>query len=78
LFSASKDPSRWITLSIYRYSYSPKEILRVATLANVEIMKSDDQLCRIIEGKLADMVRLQKYPLDNIAVFAGQFTSFHF
>jgi imidazolonepropionase-like amidohydrolase len=51
---------------LLRYGFSPKEILRMATLGNMEIVKSDDQLGSIRLGKLADMVIVEQNPLENI------------
>jgi imidazolonepropionase-like amidohydrolase len=50
----------------HRYGYSAKEILRMATLGNMEILKADDQLGSINEGKLADMVLIKENPFENI------------
>ena len=49
-----------------RYGYSPQEILRMAALGNMEILKKDDQLGSITEGKLADMVLIKENPFENI------------
>ncbi|MFC1852379.1 amidohydrolase family protein [candidate division CSSED10-310 bacterium] len=51
---------------LLRYGYSPKEIVRMVTLGNMEILKTDNQLGSITEGKLADMVIIQENPFDNI------------
>jgi len=52
--------------SFLRYGYSPKEIVRMVTLGNMEILKINDQLGSIIEGKLADMVLIRENPFENI------------
>jgi imidazolonepropionase-like amidohydrolase len=49
-----------------RYGYSPKEILRMATLGNMEILKKSDELGSIGEGKLADMLLIKENPFQNI------------
>ncbi len=50
----------------HRYGMSASEILRCATLTNMEILKMDDQLGSIDEGKYADMVILEMNPLESI------------
>lgn len=52
--------------SYLRYGYSPKEIIRMVTLGNMEILKTDNQLGSITEGKLADMVLIKENPFENI------------
>jgi imidazolonepropionase-like amidohydrolase len=52
--------------SFLRYGYSPKEIVRMVTLGNMEILKKDDQLGSITKGKLADMVLIKDNPFDNV------------
>ncbi len=49
-----------------RYGYSTKEIVRMATLGNMEIMKMDNQLGSISEDKLADMLLIKNNPFENI------------
>lgn len=49
-----------------RYGMSPAEILRCATLTNMEILNLDYELGSIDEGKYADMVILEKNPLETI------------
>ena len=57
--------------SLLRYGYSPKEIVRMVTLTNMEILKTDDQLGSITEGKLADMVLIEDNPFENIMSMAS-------
>jgi imidazolonepropionase-like amidohydrolase len=38
----------------------------MVTLGNMEILKRDDQLGSITEGKLADMVLIKENPFENI------------
>ena len=52
--------------SFLRYGYSSPEILRMATLGNMEIIKMDESLGSIAEGKMADMLLVRENPLDNI------------
>ncbi|MCG8569616.1 MAG: amidohydrolase family protein [Spirochaetes bacterium] len=52
--------------SLLRYGFSNKEIVRIATLGNMEIVKKDDELGSIAEGKLADMLLLKENPLENL------------
>lgn len=49
-----------------RYGYSPAEILRKATLGNMEILGLDQELGSLESGKYADMVLLGKNPLKDI------------
>jgi imidazolonepropionase-like amidohydrolase len=49
-----------------RYGYSPKEILRMATLGNMEILKKADELGSISEGKLADMLLIKVNPFEDV------------
>ena len=49
-----------------RYGYSPAEILRKATLENMEILGLDHELGSLESGKYADMVLLGKNPLEDI------------
>ena len=57
--------------SFLRYGYSPKEIVRMVTLGNMEILKTDDQLGSITEEKLADMVLIRENPYENIMSMAS-------
>ena len=57
--------------SFLRYGYSPKEIVRMVTLGNMEILKTDDQLGSITEGKLADMALIRENPYENIMSMAS-------
>lgn len=54
-----------------RYGFSVKDILRMVTLGNMEIVKTDDQLGSISQGKLADMVLIEQNPLENIMATAS-------
>ena len=49
-----------------RYGYSPAQILRMATLGNMEILRKDDELGSIKPGKYADLVLLPRNPLEDI------------
>lgn len=48
------------------YGFTPAEILRMATLGNMEILKLDKEMGSIEEGKYADMVLLKENPLESI------------
>jgi len=52
--------------SFLRYGYSPKEIVRMVTLGNMGILKTDDKLGSITEGKVADMALIRENPYENI------------
>ena len=52
--------------SYLHYGYSPKEIIRMATLGNMEIIGKDRQMGSITEGKLADMLLIKENPFENI------------
>ena len=47
-------------------AWTPAEILRCATLTNMEIIGKDNELGSITEGKYADMVLLDVDPLVSI------------
>jgi len=49
-----------------RFGYSPAQILRMATLGNMEILKKDHALGSIDIGKQADLVLLERNPLEDI------------
>ena len=49
-----------------RYGYTPAQILRMATLGNMEIVRKDDEMGSIKPGKYADMVLLETNPLTDI------------
>jgi imidazolonepropionase-like amidohydrolase len=57
--------------SFLRYGYSLKEIVRMVTLGNMEILKTNDQLGSISKGKLADMVLIRENPFENIMSMAS-------
>jgi len=48
------------------YGYKDREILRMVTLGNMEILKMDHKLGSIEEGKLADMLLIKENPLKDI------------
>jgi imidazolonepropionase-like amidohydrolase len=52
--------------ALHRYGLSNAEILRMATLGNMEIIGHADRLGSIEPGKLADMVLLEDNPLDHL------------
>jgi imidazolonepropionase-like amidohydrolase len=52
--------------ALHRYGFSNAEILRMATLGNMEIVDHADRLGSLEPGKLADMVLLEDNPLDHI------------
>jgi len=52
--------------ALHRYGYAAPEVLRMATLGNMEIMSKDDELGSIEKGKYADLVLLAKNPLEDI------------
>ena len=52
--------------SYLRYGYSTKEIVRMATLGNMEILKMDSQFGSIAENKYADMLLIDDNPFENI------------
>ncbi|NNF68210.1 MAG: amidohydrolase family protein, partial [Acidimicrobiia bacterium] len=65
-------------VALRRYGYSNAEVLRMATLGNMEIVGWADLLGSLDVGKLADMVLLRANPLDGVeaigtvdAVFKG-------
>lgn len=55
---------------LHRYGYTPAEVLRMATLGNMEILKMDKELGSLDVGKYADMVVLPQNPLENVAAVA--------
>jgi len=57
--------------SFLRYGYSPREIVRMATLGNMEILKMDDQMGSITEGKLADMLLIKDNPFEDVMSMAS-------
>jgi imidazolonepropionase-like amidohydrolase len=52
--------------ALHRYGYSNAEVLRMATLGNMEIVGHADRLGSIEPGKLADMILLKDNPLDHL------------
>lgn len=52
--------------ALKRYGYSDKEILKMATLGNMEILKLDKKLGSLEVGKYADMILIKGNPLHNI------------
>ena len=53
-------------LALSRYGYSNKEIIRMATLGNMEILDIDKEMGSLDKEKWADMVLLEENPLDNL------------
>jgi hypothetical protein len=56
--------------SLRRYGYSNAEVLRMATLGNMEIVGRAQELGSIDKGKLADMVLLKDNPLDQLSAIS--------
>ena len=52
--------------ALHSYGYSNAEVLRMATLGNMEIVGHAEQLGSLESGKLADMVLLRDNPLDDL------------
>jgi imidazolonepropionase-like amidohydrolase len=52
---------------LVRAGFTPIEALRTATLGPAEYLSLSDRLGRVAKGKLADLVLLDKSPLDDIA-----------
>jgi imidazolonepropionase-like amidohydrolase len=52
--------------ALHRYGYAVPEVLRMATLGNMEVVSKDDELGSIEKGKYADLVLLAKNPLEEI------------
>lgn len=52
--------------ALKRYGYSNKEILRMATIGNMEILSLDKKLGSIEQGKYADMILLKNNPLEDV------------
>jgi imidazolonepropionase-like amidohydrolase len=52
--------------ALHRYGYSASEVLRMATLGNMEIVRKNNELGSIEKGKYADLVLLTKNPLEDI------------
>lgn len=48
------------------YGFSNYQVLRMATFGNAHILKLDDHIGSIKEGKLADIVLIQGNPLDDL------------
>lgn len=55
---------------LHRYGYSNAEVLRMATLGNMEILELDEDLGSIEKGKLADMVVLRDNPLEDLSAIS--------
>ncbi len=57
----------WREMEIFkRMGFSNREILQCATINNAKILKTEDKIGSIEEGKLADLVVLAKNPLHDI------------
>jgi len=54
-----------------RYGYSNAEVLRMATLGNMEIVGRADELGSLEPGKLADMVVLGRNPLQDLSAISN-------
>lgn len=52
--------------ALNHFGFTPAEILRMATLGNMEIIHQEKVLGSIEKGKFADMVILEKNPLDDV------------
>lgn len=52
--------------ALKRYGYGNKEILRMATIGNMEILNLDKKFGSIEKGKYADMILLKNNPLEDI------------
>jgi len=48
----------------------------MVTIGNMEIMKIDDQLGSIAEGKLADMILIKDNPFENVMSMSCPITVF--
>lgn len=55
--------------ALTRYGYSKADVLRMATLGNMEILGLDDDMGSLDVGKLADMVLLKEHPLDDLGAY---------
>ena len=53
--------------SLHRYGYSNAEVIRMATLGNMEIVDRAHDLGSLEPGKLADMVVLRDNPLQSLS-----------
>jgi imidazolonepropionase-like amidohydrolase len=56
--------------SLHRYGYSNAEVLRMATLGNMEIVERAQDLGSLEKGKLADMVVLRDNPLQSLSAIS--------
>ncbi|MBL7162999.1 MAG: amidohydrolase family protein [Anaerolineales bacterium] len=52
--------------ALHRYGYSKAQVLRMATLGNMEILGLEDNLGSLEEGKYADMVLLDDNPFEDL------------
>ena len=62
----------WYEIELmHRIGFKPDEILKCATVNNAKILRMDDKIGAIEEGKLADLVFLDRNPLrdDNMHVY---------
>ena len=62
----------WYEIELmHRIGFKPDEVLKCATVNNAKILRMDDKIGSIEEGKLADIVFLDKNPLkeENIQVY---------
>lgn len=56
--------------SLHRYGYSNADVLRMATLGNMEIVGQAEELGSLEKGKRADMVVLRDNPLQNLSAIS--------
>jgi hypothetical protein len=57
--------------ALHRYGYSKSDVLRMATLGNMEILGLDRERGSLEKGKLADIVALESNPLDSLDAYDG-------
>jgi imidazolonepropionase-like amidohydrolase len=57
--------------ALHRYGYSKADVLRMATLGNMEILGLDQERGSLEKGKFADIVVLESNPLDSLDAYDG-------
>lgn len=57
--------------AFHHFGYSPAEVLRMATLGNMEILHLDEKLGSIDKEKFADMVIVKDNPLNSIKAISN-------
>jgi imidazolonepropionase-like amidohydrolase len=62
--------------ALEHFGFTPAEILRMATLGNMEIIHLEKQLGSIEKGKFADLVILEKNPLTDVKAINYVFSVF--